>query len=508
MGEAGDGTTTASRTTPVQTSVLDAATQVAAGTNHVFAWDLSGALSAWGSNSYGQLGDGSTQQRKTPVSIPGFLDVVVARGAYHSIAAKADGSAWAWGQNTYGQVGNNNPGTSPSSPVQLTSLDSVVSVAAGQYFSIAVSSDGRVWTWGNNSSQQLGDGTTVQRNAPVQISDAGFLWHVATPSFNLASGTYNTDRAVTLTCATPGAAIHYRMDGVDPTEADPAITSGGIVNITATTTLKAKAWLAGRPPSNLNTAVYTMVVGTPWASPGGGTYSSAVTVTMSSATSGADIRYTIDGTTPSTSSPRYSGAFVINTRTTLKMTAFRDGWSPSWTATAEYYFNYGTLGAPVFSPAPAQVGYGTQLVLSAMPGAAIRYTTNGTTPSSYSPVYTAPIPITGTVTIYAKAFHPDWTTSLQSGGTYTVKVGAPVFSPSGGTYAAGQLITVNDTTPSATIHYTTNGVDPTEADPTIASGDTVVAGDYGLKARAFVSGWTSSDITGATYSTTGQLAAW
>src|SRR5262249_14193747 len=208
-------------------------------------------------------------------------------------------------------------------------------------------------------------------------------------------------------------------------------------------------------------------------SPGGSTYSTARTVTITSTTTGADIRYTLDGSTPTATSTAYSGPITVSTRTTLKAIAFRSGWTTSAVTTADYFFNYGTLAAPTFTPEPSQVGYGTQVALSALSGATIRYTTNGTTPTASSPVYTTPIAITSTTTINAKAFHIDWTTSPMSGGTYTVKVAAPTFSPGGGTYAPGQLVTIGDLTPSAVIRYTTNGVDPTSSDPAIASGETV-----------------------------------
>src|SRR5581483_7545976 len=185
--------------------------------------------------------------------------------------------------------------------------------------------------------------------------------------------------------------------------------------------------------------------------------------------------------------------------TTLKAIALKTGWTTSTTTSATYTLNYGTLAAPVFSPAPAQIGYGTGVTLSAAAGATIRYTTNGTTPTSSSTIYTTPITVTGNITIYAKAFQQDWTTSAQSGGAYTVKVGAPVFSPAAGTYSPGQAITITDGTPGAVIHYTTNGVAPTTSDPVIASGSTVIAGNYTLQAQAFLSGWTNSDVASAAY---------
>jgi alpha-tubulin suppressor-like RCC1 family protein len=158
LTQTGDGTTTTPRTSPVQTSGLSTMTAVDAGINHAFAWDSTGSLKAWGFNGNGQIGDGTTTWRMTPVSIAGMSGVRSSHGSYHTVAAKSDGTVWAWGYNYYGQVGDNNPGPNRLTPVQLTSLDGVVSVSAGMNSSMAVSSDGRVWTWGYNGYGQLGDG--------------------------------------------------------------------------------------------------------------------------------------------------------------------------------------------------------------------------------------------------------------------------------------------------------------------------------------------------------------
>src|SRR5204862_2457115 len=113
----------------------------------------------------------------------------------------------------------------------------------------------------------LGDGTYDQRNTPTLIADAGIAWHVGTPRFGIPGGNYTTTLSVVIICETAGATIHYTTNGVDPTEADPTITSGSSVSITQSTTLKARAWKTGMPPSNVNTAVYTLTAVAPSLSP-------------------------------------------------------------------------------------------------------------------------------------------------------------------------------------------------------------------------------------------------
>lgn len=238
FNESGDGTTVNPRRAPVQTGTLSTMTRVAAGGYFAFAWDASGALSAWGNDGYGMLGDGTTTPEASPISIPGISTVVSLSAGYaHAIAAKANESAWAWGYNAQGQVGDGTT-TTRFAPFQLAALDSVVSVAAGTYFSVAVSSDGRVWTWGRNNAGQLGDGTLTQRISPMQISDAGFAWRVPAPTFSPDGGAFTDNVTVTVSCTTAGATIHYTTNGQDPVETDPAIVSGSTVAITQTTTLR------------------------------------------------------------------------------------------------------------------------------------------------------------------------------------------------------------------------------------------------------------------------------
>ena len=143
----------------MQVTGLSNVVSVAAGDNYTFAVKSDGTVWAWGWNAYGQLGDGTTYQRVTPVQVSGLRGVVaVTAGTYSTFALKNDGTVWGWGNNSYGQLGNGS-GTS-SVPVRSGMIYDVVAIAAGQMYGEALKADGTVWGWGDNGYGQLGNGTT------------------------------------------------------------------------------------------------------------------------------------------------------------------------------------------------------------------------------------------------------------------------------------------------------------------------------------------------------------
>ncbi|MHB1127541.1 MAG: RCC1 domain-containing protein [Bacillota bacterium] len=206
-GELGDNTYT-NRTTPVQITgsggigTITNVVSVAAGDSHSLALKSDGTVWALGYNSNGQLGDTTTTNRPAPVQVSGLTSIAaVAAGSAHSLALKSDGTVWAWGAGSYGVLGDN-AGLSRSSPVQVKGaggsgyLTNVVAIASGGYISLALKSDGTVWAWGNNSAGQLGDGTVNNRLAPVQVSGLTNVVAVAAASGGSHSVALKSDGTV------------------------------------------------------------------------------------------------------------------------------------------------------------------------------------------------------------------------------------------------------------------------------------------------------------------------
>jgi alpha-tubulin suppressor-like RCC1 family protein len=497
QGELGDGGWNTTRPTPVQTSNLTSVVAIAAGGIHGLAVKSNGSVWAWGRNPNGQLGDGTTTGRTEPVQVSGLTNAIaVAGGLKHSLALKSDGTVWAWGLNSRGQLGDGTT-TTRTTPVAVSGLSNIVSIAAGDDFSVAVGSDGIVYGWGANTKGQIGDWTTVDRWTPTPISDTGYAWKAGTPALSVAAGTFNAAQTVTVTNPQSGVDMHYTLSGAEPTQADPSVT--GTISVDATATLKVAAWKSGFARSNTTSAAYTLTPVTPVLSPAGGSYTAAQTVTISTTTAQTTIRYTLDGSTPTESSTLYTAPVVVDTSGTLKAVAFRTDWTPSAAASGAFTMDFGTLPTPSVSPAAGTYISEAAVTATSIAGGTIRYTLDGTDPTTGSTLYTGPFSVLTTSTLKVKAWHPDYSPSATESVAYTIKVAAPVFSPSAGAYTAGQAIAVSTATSGATITYTLNGTNPTPADPGIASGGTLLAGNYTLKATAWKAGLTASDVTVGMY---------
>ena len=170
---------------PTDTNKGLQAVQVSAGDSYSLAVGSDGNTYAWGKNADGQLGDGTSFSRNTPAMVKkpegkpaDFTYVQVSAGYAHSLAVGSDGYAYAWGYNGYGQLGNNSISESlvpvrvrdPANPTDTNKGLQAVQVSAGYFHSLAVGSNGYIYTWGYNSNGQLGN-KTADPSVPVLTRD-------------------------------------------------------------------------------------------------------------------------------------------------------------------------------------------------------------------------------------------------------------------------------------------------------------------------------------------------
>jgi len=170
--------TTANSSVPEQ--IIDSGvTAIAAGYQYSLATKSDGSLWAWGNNTWFDLGDGTAVHKYVPTKINdgGFNAVSASKYSilgnffyYHSLALKSDQTLWSWGDNTFGQLGNGTL-TTGKVPTQIPNISGFIAIAAGEDdHSLAIKNDGSLWAWGSNLCGELGDGTTTNSKIPIQVS--------------------------------------------------------------------------------------------------------------------------------------------------------------------------------------------------------------------------------------------------------------------------------------------------------------------------------------------------
>jgi hypothetical protein len=241
-------------------------------------------------------------------------------------------------------------------------------------------------------------------------------------------------------------------------------------------------------------------VATPVISLASGTYNSAQTASITDATQGAAIYYTLNGTAPSTASTKYTGAIAITASETLTAIATATGYTPSATAQATY-----SLAAvkPAISLASGTYTTAqTVTITDTTQGATIYYTVNGATPTIASTKYTGPIAVASSLTLTAVALVPGFSPSAAAQATYTFYAPKPAITPAAGTYPAAQLVTIatpaTGTAAGTAIYYTLDGSTPTTSS-TKYSGPFVLSASGTVKAMAAGTGLTASGTAQASY---------
>ncbi len=165
---------------PVAVKGLSGVVSVGAGNAYTCALMSDSTVFCWGLNFHGQLGNGTNDDSATPVAVPGLsgVEAVVASGLSHTCALMSDGTVRCWGRNDFGQLGDGTTANA-STPITVPGVSGATAVSTGWSHTCALLSDGSVVCWGRNNQGQLGDGTRVDSTAPVLVNGLANVQAVA-----------------------------------------------------------------------------------------------------------------------------------------------------------------------------------------------------------------------------------------------------------------------------------------------------------------------------------------
>jgi uncharacterized repeat protein (TIGR03806 family) len=251
-----------------------------------------------------------------------------------------------------------------------------------------------------------------------------------------------------------------------------------------------------------STGVQVPTVTTPAIIPSGALFTNSISITITDATPGAVIYYTLDDSTPATNSLLYSGPFSISNSLTVQAGAFLAGAINSSVASATFTSYVPTVATPVIVPNGALFTNSISITLTdAAPGAAIYYTQDGSTPATNSLLYSGPFSISNSLTVRAGAFLTGEINSSVASATFTnymPTVATPVIIPNGALFTNSISITLTDAAPGAVIYYTQDGSTPA-TNSLLYSGPLSISNSLTVRAGAFLTGEINSSVASATF---------
>jgi hypothetical protein len=261
---------------------------------------------------------------------------------------------------------------------------------------------------GTNSAGVVGsDTTTITRQV------------LSPPVILPPGGTFTNSVTVTLAAFTAGISLRYTVTGADPDGSSPLYSAPFL--LTNSATLKALALQPGVSTSAVVQASFTIQVDRPMITPPGGSFTDPVTVTLTCATPAAQIRYTLDGSTPTAGSSLYTAPFLLDYSTTVNAKAIRSGALSSAVATATFLGALPETATPVITPAGGVFSNTVTVTMTCTDASAeIRYTTDGRGPQRTSLLYDGGFSLTNSFVVKARAFGMGLAGSLVASAPFTL----------------------------------------------------------------------------------------
>jgi subtilase family serine protease len=327
---------------------------------------------------------------------------------------------------------------------------------------------------------------------------------VATPSISPNGGAFVSAQSVTLSDTLGTATIYYTTDGSTPTTSSSVYSSA--ITVASSETIKAIAAYSGDTNSAVASATFTIgqTVPSPTMSPVGGAYVNSQSVTLSDSLGGSTLYYTTNGTSPTTGSSVYSSALNVSSSETVKVLAVKSGYNNSTVASASFIIGQ-TVPTPSISPNGGTfVNSQSVTITDSLNGTSIYYTTNGTTPTTSSALYSSAVTVSSSETVKAIAVESGYNNSAMASAGFTIgqTVPALTINPNGGIFATALSVSLTDTFGSSSIYYTTDGTVPT-ASSSLYSAPITVSNSETVKAVAISAGYNNSPVASATF-TIGQ----
>jgi len=283
----------------------------------------SGSSTLYGPSNGSTISIPSTTTLNAIAVTPGYADSAVATATYTITPPAPPAPTFDPAAGTYTTTQTVMLSNSSGAPMFYTTDGSAPTTASVQYLNpIPV-----------NRSTTIRAITFSGGVSSATVSSA-YTLRVPTPLISPGAGTYTSPPPVTITDSNPNGSIFYTTNGSTPTTASTPYS--GPITLTRTTTVRAISALSGWSNSNAASANYTLRVPTPTFSPAAGTYTGTQSITISDVLAGARIYYTLNGSTPTTSSTRYTGPISVSRSRTIRAIAAATGWSTSSTAAASY----------------------------------------------------------------------------------------------------------------------------------------------------------------------------